>query len=346
MKERVGIGIIGLGKMGILHSALINTIPQAELISVHDTNQKLAKYVQKTGLDVAFYSNLDRMLEDSDIQAVFICTPPFTHFPIAQKCIEKNMDLFVEKPLAESFDSAKRMVSLLKSGEVVHSVGFTLAHVPIYQRAKEILEKKPLGKLFRFNVSIYISQVFSKKKGWFFDKRKSGGGVIIDIASHLLYLLTSYFGPPKRMYARLKSFFSEVEDSGSVVFDYEDGLTGVLDTSWSLPGYRTSSTTVTIEGDNGVMEITNDFIKLHLTDATPDYERGWTTFHKIDVGSQSHFELGGEGFADEDMHFLRCCIDRAKPRVSWYEGLEVQRIIEAIYRSDEANEPCLLDSIR
>ena len=344
--ERVGVGIIGLGKMGILHSALINTIPQAELISVHDTNQKLSKYVQKTGLDVTFYSNLDRMLEASGIQAAFICTPPFTHLPIAQKCIAKKIDLFVEKPLAESFFSAKKMVSLLEGSDVVHSVGFTLAHVPIYQRAKEVLEKRPLGKLFRFNVAIYISQVFSKKKGWFFDKRKSGGGVIIDIASHLIYLLTSYFGSPRSVYARLKSFFSDVEDSGSVMLDYEDGLTGVLDTSWSLPGYRTSSTTVTIEGDNGTMEIANDFIMLHLTNATPDFERGWTTLHKIYIGSQSHFELGGEGFADEDVHFLRCCMDREKSIVSWYDGLEVQRIIEAIYRSGESNEPCLLDTVR
>ena len=62
------------------------------------------------------------------------------------------------------------MVSLLEGSDVIHSVGFTLAHVPIYQRAKEVLEKKPLGKLFRFNVAIYISQVFGKKKGWLFDR--------------------------------------------------------------------------------------------------------------------------------------------------------------------------------
>jgi len=345
MTERIRTAIIGLGKMGILHSALINTIPLADLVAVCDTNRKLAKYVEKTGLDVAFYSDLERMLEEEDPRAVFLCSPPYTHLPVTEKCIERNCDIFAEKPLADCFASAQKMVSLAEDKGIVHATGFTLAHVPIYGRAKEILDGKSLGKIFRFSASIYISQVFSRKKGWFFDKSKSGGGVMIDIASHVLYLIIQYFGSPVRVYARLKSFFSEVEDSGSVVMDFENGISGVLDTSWSLPGYRTSATEIMVEGENGLLEITNDFIKLFLNEKTPDFPKGWTTLHKIDIGSQSHFELGGEGFADEDMHFFRSCIDRTNPKVTWKEGLEVQRIIEAVYMSNEKKRPVLCSQI-
>ncbi len=345
MEKKIRTGVIGLGKMGILHSALINMIPQAELVSVHDTNKRLFKYIQKSGMDVTFYSRLESMLEKADLDAIFICTPPFTHFPIAQECINRKLNVFVEKPLAESLSSAKKMTSLLEKKDVIVATGFTLAHIPLYKRAKDMLEMGVLGKVGRFNISVYFSQVLSKKRGWFYEKRKSGGGVVIDIASHLIYLATWYFGLPQRVYARTLNFYSDVEDCGSIVFEYKDGLFGVLDASWSVPGYRLATIEIVLEGEKGYMEITNDYIKLHLLQATNDFGEGWTNIHKIDLGSTSHFDLGSEGFFDEDKHFIECCLNRSSPHVSWGDGLNVQRIIEAAYLSAEVSHPVEMDSL-
>jgi predicted dehydrogenase len=346
MEKKIKTGVVGLGKMGILHSALINMIPQAELVAVHDTNKKLSKYIQKSGMDVTFYPKLDQMLDEGDLGAVFICTPPFMHLPIARQCINRNLDVFVEKPIAESFSAAKIMANLLEKKNVIATTGFTLAHIPLYKRAREILEKGVLGKVDRFDISVYFSQVLSKKKGWFYDKSKSGGGVVIDIASHLIYLTMWYFGLPQRIYARTLSFFSDVEDCGSILFEYEDGLSGILDASWSVPGYRLATIEIALEGEKGLMEITNDYIKLHLLKPTDEFGEGWTSFHKIDLGSTSHFDLGSEGFFDEDRHFIECCLNRSSPSVSWGDGLDVQRIIEATYHSAEIGSPVEIDSIR
>lgn len=346
MENKIRTGIIGLGKMGIFHSALVNMIPQAELVSVFDSNQKLSKYVKKTGLNMTFYPDLDRMLEEAKLKAVLICTPPFTHFPLAKKCVAHDLDVFVEKPLAESFSSARKMVSLLDGKGIVHSAGFTIAHIPLFIKAKEALEKNVLGKLFRFNFSVYISQLFSKKKGWLFDKSKSGGGVVIDIASHLIYLILWYFGLPRILYARTVSFYSDVEDGGSVIMEFDEGLSGALDTNWSLPGYRQATMEMTIEGDNGFMEMTNDYIKINLLKPAAGFEKGWTSLYRIDIGSTSHFDLGSEGFFDEDKHFFECCLERKRPKVTWHDGLRVQKIIEAIYRSDEIKRPLSLESVQ
>jgi len=346
-KERkIRTGIIGLGKMGILHSALINMIPKAELVCLHDSNRRLSKYVKKSGLNVIFYSNLDQMLENAGLEAVFVCTPPYTHFSLAQRCLAHNLDLFVEKPLAESLESAKKMFSLVEDKETIHSTGYNIAHFPIFRKAKAILDENVLERLFRFNFSIYISQVFSKKKGWFFDKGKSGGGVVIDIASHLIYLLIWYFGIPQKIYAKTLNFFSSVEDAATVMMEYENGMCGLLDADWSVPGYRLSTIEIILEGKNGIMEITNNHIKLNLYRATPNFSRGWTILHRIDLSSSSQFDLGSEGFYEEDSHFVECCLDRNRPHVTWLEGLEVQRVIEAIYRSAELNQPVNLDNIK
>ncbi len=346
MEKRIRAGVVGLGKMGILHSALINMIPEAELVSVHDTNRKLSKYAAKSGMDVTFYPRLDQMLEEMDLEAVFICTPPFTHLSVARTCLARNLNLFVEKPLAESLSSAQEMVALLKDKDVLHATGFTLAHIPLYRKAKDLLEDGLLGNVFSFTVSVYFSQVLSKKKGWFYDKNKSGGGVVIDIASHLIYLVIWYFGLPRRVYGRTINFYSQVEDSGSILFEYANGMNGVLDANWSLPGYRLATIDISIEAEQGYMEITNDYIKLNLHQDSAPYEAGWTTIHKIDLGSTSHFDLGSEGFYDEDRRFITCCLKGGKPEVTWKDGLDVQRIIEAVYLSSEARTPVEIDSLR
>jgi predicted dehydrogenase len=345
MREKIRTGIIGLGKMGILHSALINMIPQAELVSVHDTDKQLSKYVQKSGMDVVFYSKLEEMLEKEVLDAVFVCTPPFTHLPIAEECVKRKLNVFVEKPLAESCLSAKKMLSLVETVDIVHATGFILAHIPLYKKAKDMLVKGVLGNVHRFNISVYFSQVLSRKKGWFYDKSKSGGGVVIDIASHLIYLVTWYFGLPQKVYARTLNFYSDVEDCGSIMLEYKNGLIGVLDANWSIPGYRLATIGIIIEGEKGFMEITNDYIKLYLLQSVGDFKQGWTNIHKIDLGSTSHFDLGSEGFSDEDKHFIQCCLTKEKPSVSWKEGLDVQKIIEAVYQSSEERNPIELDSV-
>lgn len=345
MKKKIRTGVIGLGKMGILHSALINMIPQAELLSVHDTNKRLSKYVKNSGIDVTFYSDLEQMFDNADLDAVFMCTPPFTHQSIAQECISRDLDVFVEKPLAESLSSAKKMVALLENKDIVHATGFNLGHIPLYQKAKNMLEKGVLGQVNKFNISVYFSQVFRKKKGWFYDKRKSGGGVVIDIASHLIYLVTWYFGLPQSVYARTLNFYSDVEDCGSIMFEYKNGLMGVLDVNWSIPGYRLATIEIVLVGENGMMEVTNDYIKLYLQQSAGEFEGGWTNIHRIDLGSTSHFDLGSEGFSEEDRHFIECCLKRGKPNVNWLDGLNVQRIIEAVYLSSQACEPVDIDSV-
>lgn len=337
--------MIGLGKMGILHSALVNMLPEADLVAVHDTNKKLSKYVKQSGLNVDFYPDLDIMLEAVDLEAVFICTPPFTHLPIAKKCVDRNLNIFVEKPLAESYESARKMVEIVRGKTSTHAVGFTIAHIPLYVEAWNIVKKNVLGKIYKYNISVYLSQVFGKKKGWFFDKSKSGGGVIIDIASHLLYLAAWYFGLPHTLYAKTMNLYSDVEDCGTILMDYENGLSGFFDANWSIPNYRQTTYEVILEGENGVMEISNDYIKMFLHKASAGFEYGWTHFHKSDIGGTSPFDLGSEGFCDEDMHFFTCCLQKIQPRSDWNRGLQVQKIIEAVYRSSETNESVVLDEM-
>jgi predicted dehydrogenase len=332
-KQKVKFGIIGLGKLGILHTGLVNMIPGAELAALADINKQLAKYVQQSGLKAPFYSDLGQMLGEVPLDAAIVCTPASANLGIAEKCVQAGLDVFIEKPLAHTFEAAKKIAALVSNKEIVQATGYLFAHMGLFKKAKSLLDSNVIGEVHRFRSSMYTSEVFSRKKGWVYDRSQSGGGVVINVASHLLYLLHWYFGPVRSVFAQTKNIYLDVEDAASVIFECGCDVAGTMDTSWSLPGYRLPYIEVRVEGDNGTLELTTDYAKLYLYKAQKGFPKDWTTIHKIDLPVSSRFELGAEGLYEEDQDFVGCCLDRTAPAVTWQDGLEVQRLIEAIYRS-------------
>jgi predicted dehydrogenase len=215
----------------------------------------------------------------------------------------------------------------------------------LFKKAKSLLDANVIGVVHRFRSSMYTSEVFSRKKGWYYDRSQSGGGVVINVASHLLYLLHWYFSPVRSVFAQAKKIYLDVEDAVSVIFECGHDVVGSLDTSWSVPGYRLPYIDVRVEGDNGTLELNNDYIKLYLYKAHKAFPKEWTTIHKIDLPVTSKFELGAEGLYEEDQDFIDCCLDRTSPAVTWQDGLEVQRLIEAIYRSAERRTVVALEEV-
>lgn len=332
-QRKVRVAVIGLGKLGILHTALVKMLPQAELVAIADVNKQLSKYVEQAGLRAPFFSETDRMLAEINPDAAVICTPAFANLSVVEQCLVRDMDVFIEKPLAHTFDAAKKMIGLISGRRLIHATGYLFAHMTLFKKAKGLLAGGVLGRLDRVRSSVYTSEVFAKKKGWYYDPEKSGGGAVINIASHLLYVLYWYFGTAKNVFAQTRSVYSDVEDAGSALFEFPEGIQGTMDVSWSVPGYRLPYTEIHVEGHNGTMELTNDYIRLYLYKAHGNFPKEWTTIHKIDLPSSSRFELGAEGLYEEDEDFVLRCQDRKSPAVTWIDGLEVQRMIEAIYRS-------------
>ena len=332
------VGIIGLGKMGILHAAQLKTIGNAEIVAVADVDKRLAPYSKNINPDIPFFTDLKNMLNSVPMDAVYICTPAFTHFEVSRLCSSYKLHQFIEKPLAESLESAKKILDLKDSPNIVLATGYSFAFHPVFQKVKELLDKKILGKIYRCYSSTFISVVLKRQSGWLYEKDKSGGGVVINSASHLIHLLWWYFGDVKYIYSKSQSVYSDVEDCAFVIFEFKDGTQSIMDASWSIPGYRLQEINLVIEGRNGKMEISNDMIKIYLKKTRPGLKEGWTTLHKIDLGDSADFFLGSEEFNIEDKHFVKCCLQGKRPLVSGIDGFEVQRIIQAIYHSAESNK--------
>ena len=336
--EKIRAGVIGFGKMGMIHSAALMMNPGSELCAILDTDAPLMKNLQATGFGSCFYTHLDQMLDHVELDVAFICTPNQTHLPIATQCLQKDLDIFVEMPLADSYASAVNMLQSAVQKKVLHAVGYTAPFDPVFQKTKELIDGQILGELRRFRASFFWSLSSEASEDWLLNKSISGGGIVLNTASSLLFLIHWLFGTAKSLTARTSHRMKEVEDNASIIMHFPEGLMGLVDISWNRPGYPYPTTSCVIEGSLGIMEVSDDFIKLFFYRKTKGFEKGWTIFDRSDLLSPSSFFLEKEGYYEGSRTFLECVRQRKPHSVSWEEGLEVMRTIEAIYRSARSKE--------
>ena len=164
---------------------------------------QLAHHVKSLGLEAPFYTSVEQMLDRTEVDAVFVCTPAAAHLPTARACVERGVHVFVEKPLADTLENARRMVRPGQGhARVVHAVGYMKSHYPLYQKMRALVQGGTLGRIHQCHCTLYLSQVFRPPKGWVYSKDTSGGGIIINSTCHLLLLLQWFFGDVSGVFAR------------------------------------------------------------------------------------------------------------------------------------------------
>jgi len=184
---------------------------------------------------------------------------------------------------------------------------------------------------------MYVAQLFKPGKGWRYDRETSGGGVLITQNSHLIDLLLWIFGPIGWVSGHTKSWCSKgVEDFAHAYLRFDSGLTGYIDTSWSLRHHRTVDIWIDVQGTDGNLTVTDDELKLYLEHEHESYPRGWTVWKKPDLFRGVPFDIGGPEYARQDAEFLSAvrlgetvCSDAAS-------AFGVQRVVDAIYQSAES----------
>jgi predicted dehydrogenase/nucleoside-diphosphate-sugar epimerase len=327
------IAIVGLGKMGLTHTALFSMIPGVRVAALVDQRPQLAATVRGMGFHTPFFLSLADAITHTRPDGVVIATPTDTHAPLARLAAEHGVGILVEKPLAENLPSALTVANSIKQAGVQAACGYTLAYLPTFERIKVLLDDGVLGQVYRFESSMFLSDVLGPKSGWHYEAARAGGGVLPNVTSHLLFLLHWFFGSVEEVEAKTESLFTAVDDAARIRLKFASGVTGTVDTCWSVEGYPLSKTEITIEGDNGRLVVNNDWISLNLRSAACGLAEGETRIHTADLTQDAVFDLGGEGYCKEDADFLHALRTRQATRVSLDRALHVQRVLEAIYRS-------------
>jgi predicted dehydrogenase len=294
------VGIIGLGKMGILHAGIVNALPGSEVAAICEKERLLIRSAKTILPKVNFYTDHSRMIRKEELDAVFVTTPIHTHVPliIDIATADPSLSIFVEKPLASSHDLAKKVCKATEKLKGTYMVGFQKRFSPIFQKAKETLDQKALGQVMFFKAYSFSSDVLKEGSSWRF--KPGTGGVLLDLAPHILDLTLWLFGEPRQVNSVSRQFYSsKVEDYVHAVLSYEAGLTGHLDICWSMSRFRLHEICIEIFGKEGALIVSDDYLKVS------QYANGTErTYYRPSVFTSVPFLLAEPEFTREDEAFL------------------------------------------
>jgi len=333
------VGVVGLGKMGILHSGILSSLPDARVKAICEREVFLARAARvllpKT---VAIYRDHMKMEEKEDLDAVFITTPIDTHSALVADFAraDRDLSLFLEKPLASSSHEAKEACEAVRNSHGAHMVGFQKRFSPIFQLAKELLDGGSVGELMFFKASSFSSDVLREGASWRFSR--GGGGVLLDLAPHVLDILLWLFGEPSSVMGVKKHIYSrEVDDYVHVVMSFESGLKGHIDACWSVAGYRLPELSIEVHGKDGIITVTDDFVRLDNPSAIESGTRVW---YKQSLDTSVSFLLADPEYTKEDEAFLRHAHEQTLPGPNFFEAARVNELIDRITKSAEGGLSC------
>lgn len=178
MKD-IGIGVVGLGRLGYVHALNVNKISSARLVAVCDMDKDLAESTAEE-LGCKSYTDIRSMLDDAEVEAVCVVTPTAYHFEPVKAVAESGKPLFLEKPLAASLEESEKIVRIIESSGIKCQLGFQRRFDPAHAEAEQMIREGAIGKPVYINA--FARDPFPPPP-WAMDPSK-GGGLYIDMLLH------------------------------------------------------------------------------------------------------------------------------------------------------------------
>lgn len=222
-------GIIGCGDVAEIKSGpAFKKVENSKLIAVMRRNGEKAKDFAERHQVPFWYNSVDELLQNKEINAVYIATPPSTHLEIAKKCLAAKKFVYLEKPMTLNFYEAKELdKTVTKNNKLV--VAHYRRNLPAFIKVKELIDTNAIGKIFFADIQILQSRtnnVIAKTEvNWRLQPETSGGGYFHDIAPHQIDLMYHYFGEIENAQGFSTSFLNnKVHDLVNGIIHFKNGI--------------------------------------------------------------------------------------------------------------------------
>lgn len=252
--ETIRWGIIGCGDVSEVKSGpALQYADGSRLVAVmRRTADRAEDYARRHGVP-RWYTDVDRLIADAEVDAVYIATPPGNHLESALRVCRAGKPAYVEKPLARNHTEATAMVEAFRDAGLKLYAAYYRRGLPRFLKVKEALEAGTVGTItglsYRYTEP-YHREVKAGALPWRLQAEHSGGGLFMDLGCHTLDLLDFLFGPLRDVSGRAVNRASDygVEDTVSMDFVFGDGALGTA--SWNFAG-GVSEDRIEITGTEG-----------------------------------------------------------------------------------------------
>ncbi len=335
--DKMRVGVIGAGKMGLLHSGIFNSLDNSTLSAISEKDTFMASALKSYLPGIQVYQDYREMLDREKLDIAVITTPIFLHKKMIQDSMNHGLAIFVEKPMALNGQECRSILD--KNYENSTLVGYCRRFMETYNLAKTMIDKEYLGNINYFNSHLFVSQIFKQGKGWLYEPKMSGGGVLIDLGSHAIDMFHYLFGDIEILNAFVKPVFNKaVEDYVSVNLDFKRNVFGSLQVSWAIRNYRLPEFKIDMQFDSGSISVTEKYISIYSEKNTDFIKKGWNVYHKQDLIKNIPIDIAGPEYTLEDLHLLTCAKDKASTKCNFKEAAKTNFVIDKIYSSSEGEK--------
>ena len=357
MARKLKAGVIGLG-MGSAHLAGYLTHPDVEVVAIADRREDRRALLPEKhpAFKGKVYHEGIEMIEKEKLDMISVAVPNDQHKPLTIAALESGADVLCEKPMALNAQEAQEMLDTAKRLGRKLGIDFSYRFNPQSRAMKDLIDQGTLGDIYygrsvwfrRRGIPGLAAANFNTGSGapmgsWFYDKKQSGGGPLIDLGVHRLDLALWLMGYPRPVWvmastydkfgprmAKERGLSYTVEDLACAMIKFDNGATLELDASWASNVKENELQTIRLLGDKGGM-----------------YQYNLNEGYTYDV--EYYYEIAGRQF-DAKMHtaqatpsafhlFADAVRDNTPFLVQPEEGVTVMKILDAIYKSAALGEP-------
>lgn len=331
----VGVGLVGSGFVSRLHAAALKTVPGAELVAAASP---VEEHVRRFAAEFAigrWFTDYRRLLELAEVDLVVIGAPNDLHCRIAVDAAAAGKHVVCEKPLAMNLEEADRMIAACRKAGVKLMYAEELCFAPKYVRLKELVGEGAVGTL-------HLVKQSEKHDGphspWFWDVKRSGGGVAMDMGCHALEFFRWMTGKRRaewvwaHLWTSVHGDKTQGDDNAVLVVRFEGGATGLAEESWTKKGGMDDRAEVYGSAGVAYADLLRGSSILTYSETGYGYAvekasttRGWSfTMYE---------EAWNYGFPQEFAHFVECVRDDKTPLETGEDGRAVLELIFAAYES-------------
>lgn len=339
--EKVRWGVIGAG--GIADR---RTIPgmmlckNAELVAVMEINKELAEKCRaKWGCKRA-YDTIEDLLADPEIDAVYIATPVVYHACQAIAAADAGKHILLEKPIAISSEEGQRVIEHCREKNVLITVGFMMRFGTYVQKMKEAIAHGKIGKPVS-GYSQFTCWFPDSVGGWGQNKKTAAGGAMMDMGVHCIDLMQYILNTKVKQVAAFQdtlTFQYEVEDSSMVMLRMENGTQCVVQSNFNIPD-DAAKWRLEFFGDQGrllgdtiIGQVDGGKLDALFLDGPGEYD---AQQDKKDIVGEAMTVEFGNFYTREITSFSNAILTGAPVEVPAEDAVQVQRVLEAAYRSNE-----------
>ena len=253
-------GFIGCGEVTELKSGpAFSSVPGSMVEAVMSRSEAKARdYAERHGIN-KWYTDAQELIDDPDVNAVYVATPPSSHATFAIMAMKAGKPVYVEKPLAASYEDCSRVNRVSEQTHIPCFVAYYRRYLPYFQKVKSIIDDGVIGKVVNVQIRFAVPprDLDYQKAGklpWRLQPDIAGGGYFYDLAPHQLDFLQYVFGviTEANGICANRGGLYQAEDSVSACFQFENGLPG--SGSWCFVAHESATEDrIEVVGEKGIV---------------------------------------------------------------------------------------------